>query len=75
MNVIEELIVTGMAKREDFEVFHVDVFERIGAQLADDNSEVSRNFAAVQRRQGMAWSEMSQQVLGAERPARDYSMV
>jgi len=74
MNVIQELIATGKARGEDFEVFYVGVFDRIRGELADESSELSRKFAAAQRRQHLAWSEMSQQVLGAERPARDYSL-
>ncbi len=73
MDVIEELILTRTAKKEDFEISHTSVFERVGTQLADDSSEISRKIASAQRRQNVAWSEMAGQVLGAERPLRDYS--
>jgi hypothetical protein len=75
MNLIEELIATGNAKREDFEISYTGVFERVGAVLADDSSELSRKVASAQRRPSVAWSEMSQQVMGAERPPRDYLFV
>lgn len=74
MDVIEELIATGMAKSSDFGISHVEVFNKLLAELEDDSSEISRKFVAAQRRQNMVWSEMSGQVLGAERINREYSI-
>jgi len=71
MDLIQELIATGNAQRGDFEISYTGVFERFYAQLTDDISELSRKVASAQRRPSVAWSEMSQQVMGAERPPRD----
>ena len=73
MNVIEELIANGMVKSTDFGIFHVEVFNKLLEELADESSELSRKFADAQRRQNLAWSNMSGQVLGAERINGDYS--
>lgn len=68
MNVLEELMEVGLVPRGTFKCWHTDIFERVGAELADDNSEISRKLAAILWQQARAWAELGHQVVGAERP-------
>ena len=68
MNVLEELMEVGLVPKGTFKCWHTDIFERVRAELADDNSEISRKLAAIPWKQARAWAEMGHQVVGAERP-------